>query len=375
MDKNQIISLNFSENDYYCPLPIEKIQTDSEALVPFGEDNLFPQNLLELTERTSLVSSIIDKITKYVYGEGIDNDFKDLVVDDKGTTFSELVYGVINDYITFGSFAIQVRRNKLGNIKKLDRLRVERIRTNEDNNTFWYSKKWTKYSKPNLVYEAFKGVEAKKQNDSIFYFKNPSSRHIYGFAPYWSSMDDIVTCLALSEYGTSTVNNAFCPSAVISLVEGKPTKEEAKEVEKDLNSKFAGTKNNAKLLVTFSDSKDGAPIITSFQAADINSHYLSLKDTTRENILAAFSIDGVLVGLHTNDGVFSQEAFEQSFKIFQKTEIQPIQQNIIKAFRKLGYELNFVPFKIDWENEFVETSDTVVTNEGEENNTIENGIQ
>jgi hypothetical protein len=90
-----------------------------------------------------------------------------------------------------------------------------------------------------------------------------------------------------------------------------------------------------------------------------------LKETVRENILAAFSIDGVLIGLHTNDGVFSQEAFEQSFKIFQKTEIQPIQQQIIKAFKKLGYDIEFKPFRIDWENDFVAPS--TITDEGEEN--------
>lgn len=372
MTENNIISLNFSENDYVVPVPLEKIQKESSDMVPFGDDNMFPQQLLALTERTPLVSSIIDKITKYVYGEGVNDEYKDMIVDDKGTTFPDLVYGAINDYITFGAIALQVRRNVYGDIKKLDRLRVERIRTNEDNDTLWYHKSWQKYAKPNLVYEAYKGLDAKKQSDSILYYKNPSSRHIYGFAPYWSSLDDITTCLALAEYGTATVNNAFCPSAIITLCEGKPTEDEVKKVEKKLNEKFAGTKNNAKLLVCFADSKDTAPEINAFQSQDVNAQYITLKDQVRENILAAFSIDGILVGLHTNDGVFSQEAFEQTFKIFQKTEIQPIQQQIIKCFKKLGYDLEFKPFKIDWENDFVAPS--TVTDEGEENNTNTNGI-
>lgn len=365
MAENNIISLNFSENDYVVPSPIEKIQNNTEDMVPFGSENLFPQTLLDLVESTPLTSSIIDKITKYVYGEGVNDEYSTIIVDDKGTTLAELIYGVVNDYITFGAFALQIRRNKLKEIKKIDRLRVERIRTNEDNNKFWYSKKWSKYSKANLVYDAFKGIEAKDQSDSIYYFKNPSGRHVYGFAPYWSSMDDIVTCKALAEYATNTVNNAFTPSAVITLCEGKPTEDEAKKVEKKLNEKFAGTKNNAKLLVCFADSKDTAPEVTTFQAADVNAHYLSLKEQVRENILAAFSVDGILIGLHTNDGVFSQEAFEQSFKLFAKTEIQPIQQQIIKCFKKLGYDIEFKPFKIDWENDFV--SPATVTDEGEEN--------
>lgn len=356
MDKSNIISLKFTANDYTCPLPIEKIQNDTDMMVPFGSDNMFPQQLLDLVEGTSLVSSIIDKITKYVYGDGINDEYANLIVDDKGTTFAELVYGIINDYITFGAFAIQVRRNELGDIKKLDRLRVERIRTNEDNSKIWYNKRWSKYAKATLTYDTFNG--SREQNDSIFYFKNPSSRHIYGFAPYWSSMDDIVTCKALSEYGTNTVNNSFAPSGIITLCQGVPTPEEAKEIEKDLNSKFAGTKNNAKLLVVFADNKDSAPIVEPFQAADLNQHYISLKETVQNNIFASFSVDPLLIGVRTTDGVFSQQAYQEAFDLFNKTEIVPIQQNIIKAFKKLGYNIVFKPFVIKWSNS--ETSDTHV---------------
>ena len=368
--QSNIIRLDFTEGDYTVPMPIEKIQKDSSDMIPFGENNMFPQELLALTERTPLVSSIIDKITKYVYGEGINDEYAQLIMDDKGTTMPELVYGVINDYITFGAIALQVRRNALRDIKKIDRLRVERVRTNEDNDKIWYSKKWSKFSKTDLVYDAFKGYDAKDQADSILYYKNPSGRHAYGWAPYWSSLDDITTSCALAEYATNTVNNAFTPSAIITLCEGKPSsEEELKKTEKDINSKFCGTKNNAKLIVCFADSKDTAPIIDSFQAADVNAHYLSLKDQVRENILAAFNLDGVLIGLHTNDGVFSQEAFEQSFKLFNKTEIQPIQQQIIKCFKKLGYDIEFKPFKIDWDEN--KTQETVVAESGEENNTVQ----
>lgn len=360
MDKNNIITLKLSEGDYSVPLPIEKLQKESEDMVPFGDNNMFPQDLLALTERTSLVSSIIDKITKYVYGEGIDDKYTEMIVDDKGTTFSEMVYGVINDYITFGAFSVQVRRNTYGDIKKIDRLRVERIRTNEDNDKFWYSKKWTKYAKTNLVYDAFNG--SKDQSDSIFYFKNPSSRHIYGFAPYWSSLDDITTLLALSEYGTSAVNNCFTPSAIISLCEGKPTEEEAKVVEKKLKEKFEGTRNTAKILVTFSDSKETTPEITSFQPSDLNAHFLSLKDMVQKNVFTAFGMDPILVGVLNSDGVFAQSAYQEAYDLFKTTQIEPIQRIIIKAFKKLGYDLTFKPFKINWSSNVEKTQ---VSNEKE----------
>ena len=351
MDKSNIISLNFTQGDYSTPNPIEKYQNDSTLMVPFGDNNMFPNELISLVEKTSLVSMIIDKVSKYVFGGGIelmsDNANPDTTMDEKGTTLSDLVYGLITDYITFGAFALQVRRNNFNEIKFLNRIRVERLRTNEDNSKLWYSSKWTKYAKANVVYDAFNGTPAQK--DSIFYFKNPTSRHVYGYAPYWSSLADMSTMYALSEYGLHVVENAFTPSAVISLVEGKPTQDEAREIEKEINAKFAGTKNAAKLLVTFSDSPEGAPKVTPFAAADMNAHYLSLKETTRDNIFGAFGMSPLLVGIHNGDGIFNQDSFEQEFKLFNKTEIEPIQKQFIKAFKKLGYDIVFKPFKIEWD--------------------------
>ena len=75
MDQNNIISLNFTAGDYTSPQPIEKLQNETDKMIPFGDSNLFPQELLDLVEKTSLVTAIIDKITKYVYGEGINNEY------------------------------------------------------------------------------------------------------------------------------------------------------------------------------------------------------------------------------------------------------------------------------------------------------------
>lgn len=344
-------TISLSKDDYKVPNPVEKAQSSPDDMVPFGSDNLFPQQLMDTIESTPLVTSIIDKVTKYVFGEGVIINGgaidPNTVVDDQNHNFNDLIMGTINDYITFGALAIQVRRNGLNEIKKLDRVSLERLRTNENNSRFWYHKKWSRFAKTGVVYDAFNGDPS--QSDSILYYKNPSGRHVYGHAPYWCAMNDIVTAKALSEYGTNTVNNAFTPSAIITLCQGIPTAEEAKEVEKKLNEKFSGTKNNAKLMVCFADSRDTAPIIDAFNSSDINAHYLSLKDQVHASILGAFNIDGLLIGIHTESGVFAQSSFEPLFKLFNKTEIQPIQQNIKRVFKRLGYDIEFKPFQINWE--------------------------
>ena len=343
-----MMNLSFSD-DFTTPKPVERTNRGSvESMVPFGIDNLFPQELSSLAFGTSLVSTIIDKTSKYIFGNGIElGEGTSSYWQNHKEDLEETIFGNIMDYITYGAFATQVRRNAFGDIIKLDKTNVETLRTNELNSHFWYCKEWKKWFKVDAEIDAFN--EDPKQSNSLLYYKNPMFNTVYGRAAWWSSLDDVVTMKALSEYGISTVNNAFCPSAVISLVEGKPTREEASAVEKDLNDKFCGVKNNAKLVVTFSDNKDSAPVIHEFNPSDMNAHYLSLKDTTRDNIFAAFSVDPLLVGLRTTDGLFNKDNFEQIFKLYNTTEIKPIQRQIQKAYARLGINFTFVPFKINWE--------------------------
>lgn len=330
-----------NETSYDVPLPIEKIYDNiynEDKYVPFGEGNTFPEKLLEMIESTSIVETIIDKITKFVIGQGLIVTGQDMEseINTKGMTWNDLIKHLVNDYISFGAFSVQVRRNKVGDIKYLDYIPVERIRTNEENTKFWYKKHWTRYGTSQVVYDAFNGK--REQSNSIFYFKS-NMRHVYGRGYWWSSIDDLAILSAISDFDLSHVNNNFAPSAVVSFVEGVPTEAEQEEVEKKVNKKFSGAKNASKAIFTFSDNAEGAPKITLLTPADMTAQYNALLERVRENVFAAFAIDPILLGLKTTDGVFSTEQYDEIYNLFNKSHIEPMQREFIRAFKKLGYEL------------------------------------
>ena len=351
-----------NEVEFDVPLPIEKIYdtTSDDKFVPYGEDNCFPQRLLDLIESTSLVETIIDKITKFIFGQGYQIVGYDITapINTKGQTWDELLKHLVSDYIAFGAFAVQVRRNKIGDIKYLDYIPVERLRTNEENTKFWYKKRWSKYGNSNIVYDAFTG--SKLQTNSIFYFKS-NMRHVYGRAYWWSSLDDLTIMSAISDFDLSHVNNNFAPSAVVSFVEGVPSEDEQAEVEKKVNKKFSGAKNASKAIFTFSDSADTAPKITLLNPTDLTSQYTALLDKVRENIFAAFAMNSNLLGLQTKDGVFNSEQYDQIYNLFNKTQIEPMQKEIIKAMKKLGYDLIFNAFEENAATGESETKNNIVT--------------
>lgn len=352
-----------NEVEFDVPLPIEKIYDtpyQEDKFVPYGESNTFPQRLLELIESTSLVETIIDKISKFILGQGysIAGYSPETEVNSKGMTWDDLMKHIANDYVSFGAFAIQVRRNAIGEIKYLDYIPVERLRTNEENTKFWYKKNWTRYGNSNIVYNAFNGDP--KQTNSIFYFKS-NMRHVYGRGYWWSSLDDLSIMSAISDFDLSHVNNNFAPSAVVSFVEGVPTEAEQAEVEKKVNKKFSGAKNASKAIFTFSDSAETAPKITLLNPTDLTAQYTALLDKVRENIFAAFAMNSNLLGLQMKDGVFNSEQYDQIYNLFNKTQIEPMQKDIIRAMKKLGFDLTFNAFEENAATGENETENNIVT--------------
>lgn len=340
--KNAYFMAFGNESAFDVPLPIEKLSDttyNDDKPVPYGEDNLFPQRLLDLVEQTSLVETIIDKIYKFIYGKGVIIEGVDIDSNaNPKMTWDELVRHIIKDYITFGAFALQVRRNLIGEIVHLDYIPVERLRSNEDNTKFWYKKRWTKFGKSDVMYNAFKNDP--NQTTSIFYFKT-NMRHVYGRAYWWSSIDDITILSAISDFDLSHVNNNFAPSAVVSFVEGIPTEDEQKEVEKKVNEKFSGARNASKAIFTFSDSAEGAPKITLLTPSDMTAQYNALLERVRDNVFAAFAMNSNLLGLKTTDGVFNTEQYNEIYNLFNRSQIEPMQKELKKAFDRLGYNLMF----------------------------------
>jgi capsid portal protein len=57
--------------------------------------------------------------------------------------------------------------------------------------------------------------------------------------------------------------------------------------------------------------------------------------TTRENIYAGFRINPVLTGLNKTNSGFTGQEFNEAFKLYNKTVIQPAQKEVIDAFEKI----------------------------------------
>ena len=142
-------------------------------------------------------------------------------------------------------------------------------------------------------------------------------------------------------------------SKLISFNNGVPSDEQKAEIESDLNEKFSGAENAARVMISFSDSKENAPEIMDLGTDSFADRYNTLAKRNKEEIYCAFRCTPLLVGLVSESNGFATSEYSDSFKLFNKTVISPLQQSIINAFDKIFAikgSITIQPFTITFEN-------------------------
>ena len=89
-------------------------------------------------------------------------------------------------------------------------------------------------------------------------------------------------------------------------------------------------------MAAFNPNKDSAVDIKEFKVEDFGERYKALSEHSRTQIFTAFRAIPLLFGLtsEANTG-FSTEEFEQSFKLYNRTQIKPVQRLICDAYDKI----------------------------------------
>ena len=334
---------------------IEKKITGKDFVV-WGENNGYPQFLWKSYSDCATLQSIINGAADYVAGDDVVCNATgfEIAVNQKGDTVRDIVQKIGMDYLIFGAFALQVIRNMAGKVAEIYWVDVAKLRCDEKNEVFYYSDDWSKsYGRvKTLQYPKF-GVNDSNAT-SIYYYKGNKTRTVYG-TPIWSAAIKNVTIdMAITDFHQNEINNNFMGSKLISFNNGMPDDELKTEIERNLNEKFSGTGNAGRIMISFAQSKDNAPEVINLATDDFDKRYESLEKRNKEQIFVAFRATPVLFGMVTESNGFATNEYRDSYKLFNKTVVQPIQKNIVDAFNKIfGYDnaVEIKPFTIEFDDD------------------------
>lgn len=333
------------------PKPEEK-EISGKGYVTYGDDNHYSEFLLSLFENCSTLQSIINGTVNYIGGDKVYLfGIEDKAVNRKGDTIADLIAKISTDYLTFGNAYIQVIRSRNGDVAELNWIDANKVRTDKDNQSFYYSDDWAhSYGRvKTIVYPKFI-PENREVISSVVMVKSPQSRGAYG-SPMWSSaVKDVLIDTKIADFHLNEISNNFLGSVIVNLNNGIPSDDAKEEIEKMFNEKFAGSGNAGRVLLAFNESTKNTTTVTKLGTDDFDSRYNDLAKRVREQIFVAFRAIPALFGLMTESTGFNEQEFSESFKLYNRTCVQPIQKMLARTFERIYGQkdiLSIDPFKIE----------------------------
>ena len=364
-------SFSFAAIDPYVDnkmiLPVERFVSGKD-LVEWGNRNAYPDYLLDLYNNVPTLRSIINGNIDFITGDDVSilpltDNLPNGQMNNRGDNIREQIKDIAKDYEIYGGFALQIIRNLIGMVAEVYYIDMRFLRTNKEGNVFYYCEDWSKSGKkdvivypafmPNLNWDTLDDEQRNRNASSILYVKNVHTQ-VYPAPLYAASIKACEIERLIDDFHINSLQNQFVSSAIINFNNGDPGDEMKKEIEDAINEKFAGAANGGRIMLSFNKNKESATDIVEFEVKDFGERYKALSEHSRQQIFTAFRANPNLFGIPTEGNGFANEQYAESFKLYNRTQIQPVQKLIADTYDKIYSTkgvLTIVPFSMDGETE------------------------
>lgn len=304
--------------------------------VLFGEQNDYPDWLLNLFNRSAIHNAIITGKVNYIVGKG----FKTSGDANDKQNWNDLLSLFATDFELFNAFCFEVIPNKGGTGNQYFHVDISKIRTNADHSKFYYTSQWTKDGYPNVrpdrepdwkVWDAYDG----KKGLVYYKYHRPGmygTKNIYTLPDYVGCVTEIATDVEVSNYHYNNVRNGFSQGVMVNFNNGEPTPEAKKEIQKKFEAKATGTDKAGGVILSFNNTKEREATVVNLQPTDLDKQFLQLTDRTQQAIFTGHKITSpMLFGVKTEGQLGGRTELIDAYELFLKTYIMPRQAKIVSV--------------------------------------------
>lgn len=300
------------------------------SYVYWGPSNTFPLDLFNAYMASSTASSLINGTCEMMktlkYQTSLDRDR----INSYGDSLEDLIEGLSRDYMLYGCFGIQVIFNKINKIAEIVHLPMVFLRTNEDRNVFYFSKRFGKYTGKAVTYPAFEAGVVPERYSSVYFYTNSGHYQTYGISPQSSCLNDISAEALASEYIRENLENGLQSRYIISLPNAANLTDTQKaEIEEGIAEKFTGL-GASPFMVYYSNGLD--PVnLEKIDQDDTPELFNTIRQNARDNIFIANHATPNLFGDPDNTTGFSEQEYDEAFRLYKKMTLNPIMKSIERS--------------------------------------------
>lgn len=323
------------------------VETKTQEWVSYGVDNNYFGYLQDRINGSPTNNAIVNGISQMIFGKGL--DAKDAEIKPEEYAQAMLLFDedtterLCYDLKAMGQCAVQVVYSiDKSRIVECNHFPIETIRSgkcNEDGDieVYFYSDDWTKINRSNKPLE-IPAFGFGNGGEEILYIKSyKTGFYFYSPVDYQGGLQYSELEEEISNYHLNNIMNGLAPSMLINFLNGTPTEDEQRKIERNIQNKFGGTSNAGKFILNFSDGSDSAATITPVQLSDAHNQYQFLSDESMRKIMVSHRvISPMLLGIKDNSGFGNNaDELQTATILMDNTVIRPFQNLLIKNFNKI----------------------------------------
>lgn len=335
-----------------------------QGWIKWGLKNDYPNLLLNLYNESPTHHSAIQFGAQSICGNGVDYDAMKLdsgdVVPNYYQTWDMVLRNLALDYMLYGSYAIQIIKNKDNTTYSFYHMPLEKVRWSpydEDGQitSYWISADWTSVSQnPPFEIPAFDMRDdqtIERGTPYLYVYRQYSPTQTYYTSPcYTPAIKAVQSEIEFINYDLKHIVNGFSTAGILTLPEVE-TDEQKKAIINNIQSMFQGSNNTNQIAITFRTNLEDKPAEwTPFSDKNINTdRYAESNKRCISRILAAHQIPSpMLIGMpDVSNAGFSSDAdkIETSYQLYQKLTGNNNRIAVIKTINQL-FKMNGIDTEI-----------------------------
>lgn len=312
-------------------------ENKTKGYTTFGEDNLYPQKLIDLYNKSPKHNAIVNQKSSYIAGDAFEIIASDTL--NKAKAFDKLRninafedYESFNtkisqDFELFDGYYIEVIWNRAKTeIAELYHLPFQNVRLGKD--CAYYSEDWSNSREAVVEYPMFNPTT--RENKQIYAFKMyRAGQGKYPLPSYIGALKYIEIDVEIGNYYLSNIKNGFFAQTVIQMFKGQPTPEEMRIAKRRFKKNYQGAEaeESGGLIIMYNEQNEKPAEITNLQPSDFDKQFQQLNDQVQEEIFVGHRVSNpVIFGIATPGALGQRNEIIEGYELFQTSYIEPRQK-------------------------------------------------
>ena len=354
-----------TEEKLYVPQLIE-VTTKRDDHIRYGADNLYPDYLLSLLEKSSIHKSIQTGKQDMTMGDGLKVVTENLPLEQQtivskfmnmpnpNENIEDISYKVAMDLIIYGAYALNVIWSKdkqtIAEFYHIDYGKLRCGKPDEDGKMtyYHYSDDWSDIKNNEVKEIAVFSTDERKDASQIMVVKeyNPAAKY-YAIPQYSASIPYVEIDFEIGMYHLNNIQNQLSPNYLLQINTGIPEEEEQDELFRQIKKELTGHKGH-KFMLTFGNGQDQAPTFIPIQTTDSDKQFLTLNEAVLQALCTANKVTSpMLLGIKTPGQLGGRAELVDAYDLYYATVINKLQKHILKSYHKI-LTINGTSAKLDF---------------------------